>query len=767
MSVFKTIQLDTEFHSSQELDVTPVCAVIRKEGVARRYWAETDTDKFLTDLRELVQDHHVIGFYCSAEARYLFACGMSFEEVLAIKWLDPWIWWRMLTHSHPDYRYGRQVVADRKTGTRSWVTSKAPPNRKDSMDTWSEDEDGNTTFKEVTPTYRPVPVSLAGAVAHAFGVDMDSSHKTKMRDLILTGGPYSFGDQLAIMDYCEEDTTHLLPLLQHLATAISRLTFKEVGLADLIRLSRYMICCAKMESNGIPFALDKAQNLGKNYLQLDEEIIDQANSHYPFFRVSKSTKKDREQGKKEYKWVADSASFERYVDEAGLAETWPRSEKTQKCKQDKETLKEYKADATVEALRVCKESRNQIKYFRPQGFRNLAQNIGSDNRIRVLLSPYGSKTGRNQPSVAKGYIYGMCTWLRPLIEHESLIVQGADFSAQEIALQGWVSGDGSFLEAYKSGDPYVWFALMTGLLPQGVQKTKKGYTKNGELMEDAGQAYCKGVRNVCKALTLGVGFGMGLDKLGASLTKARLSSLPMEQQQTINASRLSTATAEMKALAKEIIDSVRVYSGVGPGSAQIPHDQSAAKYKGSHQRVFRTYWAWRDKIIQQYHRDGFLKLVDKWCLFLGEDRPNTIANFPVQGVATAILRVAVELCLLAGLEVIAPLHDCIYIVSKPEKAKEEMELLKSLMTKAVIQVCGYDLIRIDGDAYHTDWTTGVSTWTKDKQGKEFERFSKYMLSDLTPPPVIDDSGFEEVFACACSEEYALSINTENLDEMPF
>lgn len=770
MSTFSTIQLDTEFHSSQERNVVPVCAVIRRNGVAKRYWDATDRAEFLADLRELATDHSIVSFYSSAEARYLFACGMPFEEVLSMKWLDPWIWWRMLTHSHPSYRYGDQIITA-KDGTRSWVTSKQPPTRKESMDTWSEDEYGNVVVKEVPPSFRPVPISLAGAVAHQFHIDLDSKHKTKMRDLILTGGPFDEDEKEAILAYCEEDTTHLLPLLQKLHTSVSKLTYREVGLKHLLDLSKYMVCCAQMEQNGLPFAVDKAKTLGGNYLMLDNEIIEQTNTYYPFFRRQKCTKKDREQGKGTHKWVADSASFEAYVEEMGLADTWPRSETSRKCKQDKETLKDYKADPTLEAYRVCKESRNQIKYFRPVGFKNIAQNLGSDHRIRVLLSPFASKTGRNQPSVAKGYIFGMSTWIRPLIEHEDLIIQGADFSAQEIALQGFVSEDNAFLEAYASGDPYVWFAGMTGLLPAGVKKGEKGFTLDGELMSKDQQLYCKGVRNVCKALTLGVGFGMGLDKLGASLTKARVASLPDDQQAILSKARLVSATAELKALAKEILDAVRVYAGVGPGSTLIPASQSAAVYKGYHQKVFRTYWAWRDKIIQRYHRDGFLKLSDGWVLFTGEDRPNTIANFPVQGTATAILRIAVRKCLLAGLHVIAPLHDCIYILSAPAKREEELELLKKLMREAVIEVCGKDLIRIDGDAYSTDWTNGVSTWTKDKQGKEFARFAKYMTADQTPPPEVDDWGLPCVFAAAESSFSGGPIPRTPaygpLEEMPF
>jgi hypothetical protein len=41
--------------------------------------------------------------------------------------------------------------------------------------------------------------------------------------------------------------------------------------------------------------------------------------------------------------------------------------------------------------------------------------IGADGRNRTLLSPYGSKTGRNQPS-STSFIFGNSKWMRSLIQ---------------------------------------------------------------------------------------------------------------------------------------------------------------------------------------------------------------------------------------------------------------------------------------------------------------------------------------------------------------
>jgi hypothetical protein len=58
--------------------------------------------------------------------------------------------------------------------------------------------------------------SLIAAAAH-FGIDAaESNAKQGMRDLILTGGPWSADDRAAILRYCESDVV----LLEHLLSAM-------------------------------------------------------------------------------------------------------------------------------------------------------------------------------------------------------------------------------------------------------------------------------------------------------------------------------------------------------------------------------------------------------------------------------------------------------------------------------------------------------------------------------------------------------------------
>jgi DNA polymerase-1 len=118
--------------------------------------------------------------------------------------------------------------------------------------------------------------------------------------------------------------------------------------------------------------------------------------------------------------------------------------------------------------------------------------VGPDARNRVLLSPYGAKTGRNTPSNTK-FIFGPAVWLRGLIRPpEGRALAYIDWSSQEITIAAALSNDGALLEAVRSGDPYMMFARMAGLAPPDATKTTHPH-----------------VREMCKTCMLGISYGMG------------------------------------------------------------------------------------------------------------------------------------------------------------------------------------------------------------------------------------------------------------------
>ena len=96
--------------------------------------------------------------------------------------------------------------------------------------------------------------------------------------------------------------------------------------------------------------------------------------------------------------------------------------------------------------------------------------VGHDGRNRTMLSPFRAKTGRNAPSSSR-FVFGPATWSRFLIKPEpQTALAYIDWSSQEVAVAAALSGDERMLEAVRSGDPYLAFAIVSGLAPKGQPK---------------------------------------------------------------------------------------------------------------------------------------------------------------------------------------------------------------------------------------------------------------------------------------------------------
>jgi DNA polymerase family A len=173
---------------------------------------------------------------------------------------------------------------------------------------------------------------------------------------------------------------------------------------------------------------------------------------------------------------------------------WPRLESGQLDLEDETFRQQARAYPAVAPLRELRSSLAELRLA------NLA--AGSDGRNRSLLSPFRSRTGRNQPSNAK-FIFGPSTWIRSLIKpppgHGIAYI---DWSQQEFGIAAKLSGDEAMLEAYRSGDPYLAFAKMAGAVPP-----------------DATKETHKDTRELYKLCVLGVQYGMEAEGLAVRMGK--------------------------------------------------------------------------------------------------------------------------------------------------------------------------------------------------------------------------------------------------------
>ena len=190
-----------------------------------------------------------------------------------------------------------------------------------------------------------------------------------------------------------------------------------------------------------------------------------------------------------------TARFAEYLTRAGIP--WPRLESGAMAL-DEDTLKEM-ARAYPDAIGPL---RDVLRLHRGE-LKRIELTVGTDGRNRYMLSAFSSKTSRNQPSNSK-CIFGPSAWLRSLIRPDlGRALAYVDWSAQELAIAGALSGDRAMQDAYHSGDPYLWLAKKAGAVP--ADATKKTHAT---------------ARDQFKVVMLGVLYGLSADGIARKLCVA-------------------------------------------------------------------------------------------------------------------------------------------------------------------------------------------------------------------------------------------------------
>jgi DNA polymerase-1 len=327
-----------------------------------------------------------------------------------------------------------------------------------------------TEFRTLTNgKFIPCGNGLLGALTY-FGLPcIDSVEKDAMRDLILNGGPWSKQEQLDILDYCESDVVALEKLLPKM---VPRLDMPHA----LLR-GRYMKAIAHIEFNGIPIDTERLEILRNYWEEIQDQLISEVDADYSVFE-GRTFKKNK---------------FAEYLIKHDIP--WPRLPSGNLDLTD-DTFKEMARSCP--AIAPLRELRISLSKMR---LNKLA--MGGDGRNRCLLSPFSSKTSRNQPSTSK-FIFGPSAWIRGLIKptpgHGIAYI---DWSQQEFGIAAALSGDTLMQEAYESGDPYLAFAKQAGAVPEDATKQ----SHNAE-------------RESFKACVLALQYGMGAESLAARIKQS-------------------------------------------------------------------------------------------------------------------------------------------------------------------------------------------------------------------------------------------------------
>ena len=320
----------------------------------------------------------------------------------------------------------------------------------------------------------PCGNGLIGAMTY-YGLDgMEAMEKEEMRELAIRGGPWTKSERDGLLDYCAADVNALTKLFREMTP--------DLDVSRALLRGRYMKAASRMEHVGIPVDVDTLSDLRENWSAIRDSLIERIDVGYNVY-VDGSFKRDL---------------WEAWLVRNGIS--WPRLP-SGALALDADTFKEMaRAHPLVGPLRELRLALSQLRLH--------DLSVGCDGRNRCLLSPFSSRTGRNQPSNAK-FIFGPAVWLRSLIRPgPGYGLAYIDWGQQEVGIAAALSGDERMMEAYRTGDPYLEFGKQTGAIPQDATKLSHSH-----------------LREQFKACVLAVQYGMGelslSERIGQSPAHAR------------------------------------------------------------------------------------------------------------------------------------------------------------------------------------------------------------------------------------------------------
>jgi DNA polymerase-1 len=309
---------------------------------------------------------------------------------------------------------------------------------------------------------------LLGALMH-FGLPtIGGEQKDAMRELVLTGGPWSPAEQLAILDYCESDVVALAELLSAMQG--------QIDWPRALLRGRYMKAISRIQMNGVPLDEEALARLEGQWNAIQDQLIAELDRDYKVYdgRTFKTSR------------------WEEYLVANDIP--WPRLESGRLDLCDATFREMARTHLQVAPIRELRSALSEMRLTSLQ--------VGDDGRNRCLLSPFRSRTGRNQPSNSR-FIFGPSVWLRGLIRpRPGWGLAYVDWSQQEFGIAAALSGDPAMKEAYCSGDPYLAFAIQAGAVP--ATATKKTHEAEREQF---------------KACVLAVQYGMGEASLAARINQ--------------------------------------------------------------------------------------------------------------------------------------------------------------------------------------------------------------------------------------------------------
>ena len=500
------IFLDWEFNDINSEFVNLVCCTTLDSDTDEvlDWWLHQNPEEkiklkeYLTSKKEEI----FVAYAAVAEGRSMLSLGL---DPFDFKWIDLFFEYRVLTNHNDHLLYGNQLINGKVKHTR-----RPPPK-------WERtEEDKITSFK---PTH-----SLAEATYKLTGVQRDTDHKDKMRDIIISAVAEDIeANRKDIQDYCTEDVVHLPLLFQKMQEEYYLLGVEvDQELEDEMLLrGTYAALTAKMESWGYPIDMEKTKNFTNAVTPILEECQREINELFPDIKPFRWNKKDRKfswDQKATKNWLRDNIDIGYWLKTDGedlslSLDAWER-------------VFDYRHSYPknvfgAQMVRYLK-LKQQISGFIPSNKGSFWDAVGADGRVRCYTNPFGAQSSRSQQS-SRSFLFLKTAWMRAMcMPVPGQAIAGIDYGSEEFLISAILSKMAvartkkttKQIEAYASGDVYLAFGKAAGMIPPDGTKTTHKFE-----------------RDLCKATVLGLSYLMSKYGLAAKLTADTGKEVSVEEAQ--------------------------------------------------------------------------------------------------------------------------------------------------------------------------------------------------------------------------------------------
>jgi DNA polymerase-1 len=484
---------------------------------------------------------------------------------------------------------------------------------------------------------------LAEMVFKLLDIRIDIEEKDEVRDIIIHGTDEQIiANKERIQAYCTSDIQYLFTCLSIISREVGSI-LKKNPIPNMLERGTQQALVSWMEERGYPIDVEATLNFSRQVPRTIKDIQEDINSQFPDMGVFTLDKKTRKYTRKE-------KPIREWIDNSPYADQWPRTDTDKYSLSQKAFSKffnyrhEYpRNNFGAQKLRYLKVLQS-LNGFKPSKEGSFWDYVGKDGRVRAYLNPYGSQSGRFQPG-ATGFLFLKSAWMRSLaVPPKGYAIAGIDYKSEEYLIAAIESKDQAMIDSYMTGDVYNAYAIASGLSPKGA--TKKSHPKE---------------RDISKPVVLGINYDMSKWGLAIDMTEK---------------------------LGRE----------VSPDEAQDYIDAFFNEYY-----KFAEY---KEQVQTDYELKGYLTSPNGWVMFGDNHNFRSVGNFPIQSAGSAILLKAIELCHKAGLKVIIPLHDALYIEYKIQDQEESLEKFEKCMIDAFNYFYPDSGIMLDAETWSSEFEVG-------------------------------------------------------------